>query len=157
MENTTPTDFRVLCSKLADTLHDYTSLYEGHECELVAWARTALAEPVGEEPSDEDVLREPIDVADEALISDHPGDVVSAGRRLLARWGRPAEPDPVAVAEGLPEDGDCDAEGRCWWFTPRENMDEMLVFHARWILSRRADRDTHWLPANVLPMPEIKP
>jgi hypothetical protein len=44
------TDYRALCAELADALNGHTSLYEGHESELVARARTALAQP--EHPSD---------------------------------------------------------------------------------------------------------
>jgi hypothetical protein len=39
------TDYRALCAELADALNSHTSLYEGHESELVARARTALAQP----------------------------------------------------------------------------------------------------------------
>jgi hypothetical protein len=38
-------DFRALCAELADALNGHTSLYEGHESELVARARAALAQP----------------------------------------------------------------------------------------------------------------
>lgn len=37
--------FRSLCAELADALHEHASLYDGHECELVARARAALAKP----------------------------------------------------------------------------------------------------------------
>ena len=58
MENTAtaPISFRVLCSELANELHKHTSLYEGHECELVAHARTALAAVPEGEPSEEDII-----------------------------------------------------------------------------------------------------
>jgi hypothetical protein len=39
------TDYRALCAELADALNGHTSLYEGHESELVARARTALSQP----------------------------------------------------------------------------------------------------------------
>jgi hypothetical protein len=39
------TDCRALCSELTEKLHKYTSLYEGHESELVARARAELAKP----------------------------------------------------------------------------------------------------------------
>jgi|LakMenEpi03Aug12_release.lakeMendotaPanAssembly.Ray.scaffolds.fasta_scaffold3220193_2 hypothetical protein len=38
------TDYRALCAELADALNGRTSLYEGHESELVARARTTLAQ-----------------------------------------------------------------------------------------------------------------
>ena len=49
-------NFRALCAELADELHKHTSLYEGHECELVARARTALAAVPEGEPSEEDIV-----------------------------------------------------------------------------------------------------
>jgi hypothetical protein len=48
MTTPTPTDWRALCAELADALHGHTSLYEGHECKLVARARARLAQPVPE-------------------------------------------------------------------------------------------------------------
>jgi hypothetical protein len=38
-------------------------------------------------------------------------------------WGRPAI-EPVPVAERLPGQEDCDAEGRCWWWHPDHKEDE---------------------------------
>jgi len=38
---TTRTDWKALCAELVEKLHGHTSLYEGHECELVSRARAA--------------------------------------------------------------------------------------------------------------------
>jgi hypothetical protein len=53
------TDFRALCAELVEALHARTSLYEGHECDLVTRARAALAqpEPQGPMPEVDDILR----------------------------------------------------------------------------------------------------
>jgi hypothetical protein len=48
-------DFRALCAELVEALHAHTSLYEGHECDLVTRARAALAQP------------EPVALTDEEL------------------------------------------------------------------------------------------
>ena len=60
---------------------------------------------------------------------------------------------PVAVGERLPEEGDCNAEGRCWCYTPPVDVEGMLIMNSRWILSRPDWLDTHWLPFNALPQP----
>jgi len=93
---------------------------------------------------------------------------------VLARWGTPAiqpEPEPpaaivemvnklhqinnpaiqpVPVSERLPEKGDCDAEGRCWWVCPPDFME--LRSHATAISAFVAGA-THWLPHWALPVP----
>ncbi len=100
------------------------------------------AEAVG--PSDEDILRELADVADDVILSYHPGDVVDAGRRLLARYSAPR---PIPVAERLPGAGDRDPAGQCWWFTPSE---EKWIF---WPLKWAGPECSHWLPFSALPLP----
>lgn len=87
----------------------------GVEAQLLPWRDrdAALAQSEPEGPTDEDILRELIDIADEAILSDYSSDVVDAGRRLLARWGTPNSAEirrslgdalqPVPVSERLPE------------------------------------------------------
>jgi len=58
---------------------------------------------------------------------------------------------PVAVSERLPEAGDCDAEGRCWW---RSHAVGGPYWHL-WHRQRWTPIDTHWLPAHALPLPEV--
>ena len=60
-------------------------------------------------------------------------------------------PAPVLVAERLPGEGDCDAEGRCWFIT----------YDNAWLMEDRtyainAGR-SHWLPCWALPLPEVQP
>ena len=43
-----PQHIRSLCAELVDSLHKHTSMWEGHEIDLVARARAALAQPVAE-------------------------------------------------------------------------------------------------------------
>ena len=42
------TDYRAMCAELVDSLHKHTSMWEGHEIDLVARARALLAQPVPE-------------------------------------------------------------------------------------------------------------
>ena len=49
------TDYRALCAELVDSLHKHTSMWEGHEIDLVARARALLAQPVAEGPTDEEL------------------------------------------------------------------------------------------------------
>ena len=39
-------DYRALCAELIDKLHEHTSMWEGHEIDLVTRARALLAQPV---------------------------------------------------------------------------------------------------------------
>jgi hypothetical protein len=90
------TDYRALCSQLADELHKHTSLYDGHESELVARARAALAQLEPEGPTDAELHQLWLDLY---AFHDGPtsGDVAEIARAVLARWGRPAiTPIPVS-------------------------------------------------------------
>ena len=49
--------YRAMCDELVDSLHKHTSMWEGHEIDLVARARALLAQPVAEGPTDEELLR----------------------------------------------------------------------------------------------------
>ena len=67
-------------------------------------------------------------------------------------------PAPVPVSERLPGPEDCDAEGRCWWFLPTQQL-EILRQSDAWSFRRHTPRKddyclwTHWLPATALPLP----
>lgn len=68
-------------------------------------------------------------------------------------------PEPVPVSERLPdprpksEGGDCNAEGRCWWFCV-----ECPGEYAYWIFGKEVYCDpSHWLPAHALPLPKVTP
>jgi len=67
-------------------------------------------------------------------------------RAALARWGRPAI-EPVPVAERLPGPEDCDAEGRCWWFSP-------LLGGWKLCDARGMTAFPFWLPHHALPVPQ---
>jgi hypothetical protein len=74
---------------------------------------------------------------------------------VLARWGNhPAIPDssplPIPASERLPEEGDRNNEGECWWLYLGD--DECCSF---WTLfdGRFRAGYTHWLPYYALPCP----
>jgi hypothetical protein len=78
----------------------------------------------------------------------------------LEHWGRPAAV-PVAVSERLPdsrpesEGGDCDAEGKCWWFSPPACGPHKIRRRSCWTLdSETMEGDTHWRPASAIPLPQ---
>jgi hypothetical protein len=52
---------------------------------------------------------------------------------------------PVAVSERLPGEGDCDAEGRCWWFAGDWHLKQVRY---------RGAYDNHWLPFQAIPLPQ---
>ena len=169
------TDYRALCSELTEKLHKYTSLYEGHESELVTRALAELAQP---EPKD---LFARIDTLLDGIDRDecHPdggwwqtSDGSTFGRIKLRKLkeliasslslSRPTI-QPVPVSERLPEPEDCDAEGRCWWWHPAHIEDDFdndwVLLNHEWagLVLRDSDNSpiyTHWLPANALPTPE---
>jgi hypothetical protein len=65
--------------------------------------------------------------------------------RAVRAWGQPAI-EPVPVAERLPGEGDCDAEGECWWFDPAGT-------DGAWYVDTYQGNYTHWLPWHALPVP----
>jgi len=94
---TNPT-FRALCAELTEKLQEHTCLYEGHESELVARARAALAQP-------EPVLTRP-ECFDFAMdfLGDPEGTEV---RRYVEELEAHAAIQPVPVSERLPGDQLC--------------------------------------------------
>jgi hypothetical protein len=80
-------------------------------------------------------------------------DAEAAGlRAVLTRYG--THPAPVPVAERLPVAEDCDAEGRCWWWAPKD-PECPLTGHDSWgLYSGACIEDTHWLPHWALPLPQ---
>jgi hypothetical protein len=74
---------------------------------------------------------------------------------LLQQLSAPTPPAvvPVAVSERLPGEGDCDAEGRCWWFTAPACGPHKI--RPCWTLdSEVMEGDSHWLPAHAIPLPQ---
>ena len=80
--------------------------------------------------------------------------VLRSAATLLQQQAAPAPVvAPVAVAERLPGEGDCDAEGRCWWFTPPACGPHKI--RPCWTFdSEIVEGDTHWLPAHAIPLPQ---
>jgi hypothetical protein len=107
------------------------------------------------EPNDQDLD----DLAEEHLCFDV-GSRREYARAVLARWGNPA-PQPISVSERLPEAGDCDAEGRCWWWHPSHPesgyQEGWMLRPGDWGTGHYDSDDclahTHWLPAHALPLP----
>jgi hypothetical protein len=142
------TDFRALCAELLQPLAEYDGANPYHEHRaLITHARAALAEPVGEGPSESDVAE---------LFYRHMGEGSEVGfenaiAEALARWGR-STPQPIPVSERLPGEGDCDAEERCWWFSPPACGPHKI--RPCWTLdSEVIEGDSHWLPASAIPLP----
>jgi hypothetical protein len=161
--------FRALCAELVEALHARTSLYEGHECDLVTRARAALEaqpEPQGFTPDHVNLMCFAFEREPWATWLRRGGCLESAHCELsdlmlavLARWGRPAI-EPVSVSERLPGPEDCDAEGQCWlWRTDGiEEFWELVIpsyniheynWTSQW-------KYTHWLPHWALPVPGVE-
>ena len=123
---------RALCAELAQELAEEYGVQREFNAgdpllgsgaiELLSRARTALAQPELEGPTDEELDKvifqavwDHMDDADD--LSNDEMDRLKA-RAVLARWSRPAV-EPVPVAERLPGPEDCDAKGRCWLWCHR--------------------------------------
>jgi hypothetical protein len=119
------TDFRELCAELVAWV-DKASAHYYQSPELLIRARAALAEP---QPA-----------AD--------GEVVATGKPGL-------HVEPIPVSERLPEAGDCDEQGRCWWwYAPVPEQTYGYWLHEDNATERALDEwPTHWLPAHALPLP----
>jgi hypothetical protein len=161
------TDFRALCARMADELDHYRQLLMDDRRAthaLATEARAALeAQPEPQGPTDEELLRcyglAKRDHCYEGPIDDWPKRAERAAtvhglHAVLTRYGRPAI-EPVPVSERLPGPEDCDAEGRCWWFSPPAWMARTI--RPCWTLdSETLEGDTHWLPHWALPMPVVE-
>lgn len=90
--------------------------------------------------------RQIMQMADEVGITDY-----DAAARLVQLALAVFSPAPVfvPVAEGLPGPKDCDAEGRCWWFTPQS----WPCLYLLKLDSCGVEVATHWLPFHSLPLP----
>ena len=159
--------YRAMCAELVDKLHEHTSMWEGHEIDLVARARALLAQPVAEGPTDEELLRvaataiAPYEISGitpgeyepetECVVEAYGSELITYARAALARWGRPT-PQPVAVSERLPGPEDVNEDGNCWLWDGEGCFWDWTYIRTR----TRAEMYTytHWLPANALPTPE---
>jgi hypothetical protein len=137
-------------------------------------ARTALAEGAGVEVTDEELLelmpqqmRDNLAAASRGLgqlAGTAAGihrvifntDALEYARAVLARYG--THPRPIPVAERLPTEADCDADGRCWWWMHLEDgRIAWLLMPLPLVPSLAAvalPKRTHWLPAAAIPLPE---
>ena len=149
-------DYRILITKMADELDQCHQLLMDDRRQrhpLADRARTLLAEPETEGPSDEEIISQAdkflaysdAHMGDPARWEGSDVDLVAFIRHALARWGRPT-PQPVPVSERLPGPEDCDVEDNCWWFDPHAD--------GAWYVDTFQSCYTHWLPANALPTPE---
>ena len=109
------TDFRALCAELHQCIE-----YIDRTCDvpipgpLLTRARAALAQSVGEGPTDEELLGCMLEAAASVPggqctgILDWDQEAVAAARAVLARWGHPAAPpapEPGEVAAWLDQQG----------------------------------------------------
>jgi hypothetical protein len=152
---TTTTDFRALCAELLQVLDEnrhHLVRYPGHWCHwrlVMDRARTALAEP--EPPADGEVavlVAELNRIAEDAREARQITDAQSLTRAatLLEQLSAPAPVVvPIPVAERLPVAGDCDAEGRCWWFSGDWHLKQVRY---------RGAYDNHWLSYHAIPLPQ---
>jgi len=140
-------DFRALCAELLASYEDTFVISEPSDDPLVQQARAALAQPEPEGPTDEELLKlaNEWDSGYESIEFEFIADYAKA---VLQRWGRPAI-KPVPVSERLPGLEDCDAEGRCWWGRPSEEL-----CNSDWFLATHAEVDEFcdaWPPIVFLP------
>ena len=83
-------DYRAMCAELVDSLHKHTSMWEGHEIDLVTRARALLDQPVAEGPTDEEIYNLFDWLKDEWQSNDErefPLPLFT--RAVLAKWGHP--------------------------------------------------------------------
>ena len=110
------------------------------------------AAPPAPEPGEAGELVEFLDALAAAPILTAP--FVAQIRRAAALLQRQAAPAPVAVPvavnERLPGEGDCDVEGKCWWYG--SGLDPMGWHFG--VDDGYLDC-THWLPAHAIPMPQV--
>lgn len=147
------TDFRSLCAELLGALADQWVGDERPDPDIVIRARAALAAPQQYVPSP----------------SERAGYIATKHQaaHTQSTWRGPATAPPVAVAERLPEEGDClvqntgpdgEPEWWCWFYRPGlEGVAEW-----RWSTTPRISEwygwqgVTHWLPHWALPLPEAQ-
>lgn len=172
--------FRALCAQLLAAVEHQHGDPSIDRLALSRRARTALAEGAGVGPTDKELLElMPETMRDEfsyaaQVCSNATGDKVKPGifrvclntatleyaRAVLARYGT-THPHPIPVAERLPAEADCDAEGRCWWWRT-DGVDEFWEFIClRNPAKHNADCGSGvsygpWLPAAAIPLPEVE-
>jgi len=124
---------------------------------LARWSRPAVL-PVPEVEEVEELVEFLHALAAAPILTAPYVVLIRRAATLLEQRGAPAPAVvSVAVSERLPdlrpesEGGDCDAWGRCWWFSEsHEGLDTAPV----WALTWRSDDDTHWRPFRAIPLPQ---
>ncbi len=131
---------------------------------LITRARAALALELWGRPTAAPAPEPGELVAELELMANHAAtacqfgdaETLSAAAALLQQLSAPAPvvvPVPVPVSERLPGPEDCNAEGRCWWFT--ETYPRPVGPGAKfWELARFCPGSVHWLPAHAIPLPQ---
>jgi hypothetical protein len=171
------TDFRALCAELLCSLEQYP-VKPPRDRDLIDRARTALAQPQPQGPTDEELLElsqwhgVSYSMSDGTVIypmqegTDMKDEVLSFARAVLTRWGRPAI-EPVPVTERLPEPEDCapwpdepDANPWCWAGKEVDGGWEWAQIGMLGVDAKNLGRVlggggwTHWLPHHALPVPQ---
>jgi hypothetical protein len=104
--------YRALCAELTEELHEHTSLYEGHESELIARARALLAQPEpARQPTFAELLMppprsasarpEPVAPTDEELVKQYDRAVTAAIAIRVAVRALTNEDRDAATVAGL--------------------------------------------------------
>ena len=132
------TDYRAMCAELAEEVEHLWSIVRDDNNEphsLAVCARALLAQPVAEEPRDEELGYQ---------FEHEPSRKFRRAAELLQRQ----HPQPVPVSEQWPEFSDCDDAEHVWCWSAAG------LAIGTWRLSRiNQSIHTHWLPANALPVP----
>ena len=85
------TDYRVLCAELIEAIEDDDFFRTNHAlrfCKAVLSARTALAQPKTEGPTDEELWATG---SDDFRANCYPTDAIAYARAVLAKWGANAQ------------------------------------------------------------------
>ena len=161
---------RALCAELAQELAEEYGVQREFNAgdpllgsgaiELLSRARTALAQSELEGPISESELaamwNQQADAFNQWESLDSGEQLAWAQARAVSRFARPAI-EPVPVSERpWDREGWCDAEGRCWWGRPSEEL-----CNSDWFLATCAEVEefcdscppTVSLPHHALPIP----
>lgn len=118
---------------------------------LARWSRPAPQPADGEVAELVEGLRL---ISDGMSAMGHDSDswFVARAAELLERL---SPPQPIPVSERLPEPGDCDAKGRCWWwYSEVPGKTYGYWAHEDDAMERASDEQpSAWLPAHALPLP----
>jgi hypothetical protein len=156
---TTP-EYRALCAELLQPLAEYDSANPYHEHRaLIARARTALAQPEPEGPTNKEID----DLASELLDGDR-SSVRDFARAALTRWGRPAiKPIPVGdvryefiVSDAETDEPQASGEASTLEEAQREGRHYLAMYEEDGPM-RLELRRVEVLPHHALPVPEVTP